>query len=236
MNTLHFKIAVAFSVAIVIAMVAFYSLNIGPPISKGAAAWSEFGEFFGGMLNPIFAMLAFLALLWSIALQRSEFDRASFHLSEQIRLAREEAESTRKDRLSQELLEVIKDIDVRLNEILAIDVSAPGTTPRITVRHMASEAERLAHSAEVSPSYSRFLELAHEKGSLVEASTRELLHLVERMRDFISDYSSARQGDYAPIIIYYADKVFHLLHLVNDLGGAKDDTYQFFATVADPHG
>jgi len=56
------------------------------------------------------------------------------------------------------------------------------------------------------------------------------------MQEFISEYSSARQGSYAPIIVYYADKVFHLLHLVNDLGGAKDDTFHFFATVANPQG
>ena len=236
MNTRLVKIAFAVSAVLVIAAGASYALNFGAPVSKETGAWGEFGDFFGGTLNPIFAMLAFLALLWSIALQATEFERASDHLSEQVRLAREEAQSARKDRLSQELLEVIKDLDSRLNAILATDVSAPGTTPRLTVWHMASEAERLANSDEPSPSYSRFLELAYDKGSLVEASTRELLHLVVKMREFISKYSSARQGAYAPIIVYYADKVFHLLHLVNDLGGAKDDTFQFFATVADPHG
>jgi hypothetical protein len=236
MNTRPFKIALAISIATVIVVVTIYTLNFGPLISKETGALGEFGDFFGGTLNPIFAMSGFLALLWSIALQASEFNRASDHLSEQVRLAREEAESARKDRLSQELLEVIKNLDSRLNAILATDISPPGTTPRLTVWHMALEAERLAQSDEFSPSYDRFLDLACDKGSLIESSTRELLHLIDKMREFIFEYSSARQGAYAPIIVYYADKVFHLLHLVNDLGGAKDDTLQFFASVADPHG
>ena len=235
MNTRPVKIAAILSAAFVLAAAGFYALNFGPKISDDTGAWGEFGDFFGGTLNPIVGLLAFLALLWSIALQAAEFERASGHLSDQVRLAREEAEAARKDRLSQELLEVIKDLDARINAVLATTVSPAGTTPQLTVWHMASEAERLAQSTEASPAYDKFIELAHEKGSIVEASTRELLHLVEKMREFISQYSSAKQGAFAPIIVYYADKVFHLLHLVHDLGGAKGDTFTFFATVADPH-
>ena len=172
----------------------------------------------------------------SISLQASEFKQATQHLSDQTLLAREEAEANRRDKISRELLEVIKDIDARIGAVLATDISAPRTAPRVTVSHMASEAERLSNSDETSAAYESFLEQAGNKGSIVEASIRELLHLIEKMREFITDYSNARQGSYAPVIVYYADKVFHLLHLVRDLGGAKDDTFEFFATVADPHG
>jgi hypothetical protein len=236
MNTRPVRIATIVSAGVVLAVAGIYALNFGPKLSDNTGTWGEFGDFFGGTLNPVFGMLAFLALLWSIALQAAEFERASSHLSEQVRLTREEAEAARRDRLSQELLEVIKDLDARINVVLATTVSPTGTTPQLTVWHMASEAERLAQSTEVSPAYERFIELAHDRGSLVEASTRELLHLVEKMREFISEYSSAKQGSFAPIIVYYADKVFHLLHLVHDLGGAKGDTFTFFASVADPHG
>lgn len=235
MNTRPIRIAAIVSTVLVLTVAGLYSFKFGPEVAGDTGTWGQFGDFFGGTLNPLFAMLAFLALLWSIALQASEFERASSHLSEQVRLARQEAETARRDRLSQELLEVIKDLDSRLNAVLATQVSTAGTTPQLTVWHMASEAERLALSSDRSPAYENFIALAHEEGSIVEASTRELLHLIEKMREFISEYSSARQGSYAPIIVYYADKVFHLLHLVNDLGGAKADTFQFFATVADPH-
>lgn len=236
MNTRPFKIAAIVSAVLVLAVVSSYVLNFGPKFSSSSETWGQFGDFFGGTLNPAFAMLAFLALLWSIALQASEIERTSRHLSEQVRLACEEAETARRDRLSQELLVVIKDLDARINAVLSSTVSPPGKTPLLTIWHMTSEAERLAQSTESSSQYDEFIRLAHEKGSMVEASTRELLHLVEKMREFIFEYSSARQGSYAPIIVYYADKVFHLLHLIHDLGGAKEDTFQFFATIADPHG
>lgn len=236
MNTRFIKLAALLATTLVIAVSSSYVWVFGARWSESQERWGQFGDYFGGTLNPLFAMLAFLALLWSIALQASEFKHATEHLAEQTRLAREDAEATRRDNTSRELLEVIKDIDARIGAILATDITKPGTTPRVTISHMASEAERLSNSDESSPAYASFLEQARTKGSIVEASTRELLHLVEKMRDFIADYSSARQGSYAPIIVYYADKVFHLLHLVHDLGGAKGDTFQFFATVADPHG
>lgn len=236
MNTRLIRLAAIFATALLVFVVVAYIWNFGAHWSDSQDKWGQFGDFVGGTLNPIFAMLAFLALLWSISLQASEFKQATQHLSDQTRLAREEAEADRRDKISRELLEVIKDIDARIGAVLATDISKPGTTLRITVSHMASEAERLSNSDETSAAYESFLEQAGNKGSIVEASTRELLHLIEKMREFITDYSNARQGSYAPVIVYYADKVFHLLHLVRDLGGAKGDTFQFFATVADPHG
>lgn len=236
MNMRLIKLAATLATMLVVAVVGAYIWNFGSNWAGSQDKWGQFGDYVGGTLNPLFAMLAFLALLWSIALQASEFREATQHLSDQTRLAREEAEATRRDKISRELLEVIKDIDARIGAVLATDVSKPGTTPRVTISHMASEAERLANSDESPSAYASFLEQAQTKGSIVEASTRELLHLVEKMREFIADYSNAKQGSYAPVIVYYADKVFHLLHLVHDLGGAKGDTFKFFATVADPHG
>ncbi len=236
MNTRLIKFAAVFATALLIAVVGAYVWNFGARWSDSQDKWGQFGDFVGGTLNPVFAMLAFLALLWSIALQASELKQATQHLSDQTRLAWEEAEANRRDKISRELLEVIKDIDKRISAVLATDVSKPGTAPSVTISYMAFEAERLSNSDETSAAYASFLEQAGTKSSIVEASTRELLHLVEKMREFISEYSNARQGSYAPVIVYYADKVFHLLHLVHDLGGAKGDTFQFFATVADPQG
>jgi uncharacterized membrane protein len=236
MNTRIIMFAALLATALIAAVICAYVLQFGiaPAVTQGN--WGTFGDYFGGILNPVFAMLAFVALLWSISLQASEFQKAAEHLSEQTRLAREEAEAGRRDKISRELLEVIRDIDSRIGAILSTEVSVPGAMPRLTVAHMASEAERLSNSSDASSSYTSFLEHARASGTLLEASARELLHLVEKMREFIAEYSNARQGSYAPVIVYYADKVFHLLHLVHDLGGAKGDTFQFFATVADPHG
>lgn len=217
---------------IVIAYVATFGSIPIPEQGK----WGEFGDYFGGLLNPLFSMLAFLALLWSITIQAKEFERTADRLSDQAKLARDEIEINRQDRLSQELLHVIKDIDTRLSVLLQTIVSPPGTSPQLTIAHMVAEAERVATSDAESPAYSAFLEVATTPGTVLEASAREILYLVQKMREFIEQYSMTRKGAYAPVIVYHADKVFHMLHMIHDLGGTQEDTFQFFATVADPHG
>lgn len=226
------SVALLFIVLVVIAYVGTF----GPTPISDQSKWGEFGDYFGGLLNPLFSMLAFLALLWSITVQAAEFERTADRLSEQAQLARAEIENNRQDRLSQELLHVIKDIDARLSVLLQVNISPPGASPQLTIAHMVAEAERVATSDADSPAYSAFLEVARTPGTVLEASIRDLLYLVEKMREFIEQYSITRKGAYAPVIVYHADKVFHTLHLIHDLGGAREDTFQFFATVADPHG
>lgn len=231
-------VLVAASVALLLIglVVNAYVEMFGSSLIADQSKWGAFGDYFGGLLNPLFSMLAFLALLWSITVQAAEFERTADRLSEQAQLSRAEIESNRQDRLSQELLHVIKDIDARLSVLLQTNVSPQGTSPQLTIAHMVAEAERVATSDTDSPAYSAFLEVARTPGTVLEASTRELLYLVQKMREFIEQYSIARKGAYAPVIVYHADKVFHTLHLIHDLGGAREDTFQFFATVADPHG
>jgi hypothetical protein len=234
MKTHHLVIAAVLAALLVALVAGAYTWNFGLSWPESHEKWGQFGDYVGGTLNPLLALLAFLALLWSLALQALALRQASDQFVEQGRLAREESEATRRDKVSRELLEVIKDIDERIQKILATSISPSSHAPSLAISHMASEAERLANSEEESAAYASFLEQAGIKGTLVEASTRELLYLIEKMRKFIGDYSDARQGTYAPIIEYYADKVFHLLHLAHDLGGAKGDFFEFFATVADP--
>jgi len=217
---------------VVIAYVATFGSTPIPDQGK----WGEFGDYFGGLLNPLFSMMAFLALLWSTTIQAKQFESTVEQLSKQAKLTLDEIEINRQDRLSQELLHVIKDIDARLAKLLHTTVSPPGTSPQLTIVHMVAEAERVATSDAKSAAYSAFLEIAKTPGTVVEASTREIRYLVQKMREFIEQYSITRQGSYAPVIVYHADKVLHMLHMIHDLGDIQEDTFQFFATVADPHG
>jgi Putative phage abortive infection protein len=69
----------AIALALVAIPTAAYLSQFGTIWSAKQDAWGQFGDFFGGMLNPIYALLAFLALLYNLNLQ-----------SEQLRIARDE--------------------------------------------------------------------------------------------------------------------------------------------------
>ena len=126
-------------------------------------------------------------------------------------LAQRQLEDLNGDRLNQELLHVIKDIDLRLSRALEVSVSPPGAVQIISVTMMVAESERLASYGGESASYETFIEQAQTQGSVVEASVREIAALVAEMRDFLEQLSRFRAGAYAPVIVYYANKPYRLL-------------------------
>lgn len=229
-------VAAMVAVGMVLCAVITYRLNFGGSVSPSQGAWGQFGDFFGGVLNPLFAMLAFLALLWSISIQAEEFRGASEHLAKQSALAARQLEALRSDSLNQELLHVIKDIDSRLMALLSVSISPPGVPQIASISMMVSEAERLANFKGESESYAAFLVQAKTHGSVIEAPVREIATLVGEMRSFLEQWSNVRAGDYAPVIVYYANKVYKLLYMLEDVGCISADTRRFFATVSDPHG
>jgi uncharacterized membrane protein len=221
---------------VVTAVSVTYLMSFGAARSADQGVWGAFGDYFGGILNPLFALAAFLSVLFSIDVQQKEARTAAAQLSEQTEIARKEFETVRAERVGEELLHVIRDIDARLACLLETDVSTPGTYPSVTVALMVAEAERLATVGGKSSSFEQFVRYAQSPGSVVEAPVREIKYLVQKLREFLEQYSKHKGTSYAPVIVYYADKAYRLLHMLEAVGGISPDTRQFFATVSDAHG
>ncbi|MCR8649122.1 hypothetical protein [Leptospira interrogans] len=51
-----------------------YNFSDGKGFSKNQEIWGTFGDFYGGVLNPIFSCFAFLAVLWTLKSQKDEFE------------------------------------------------------------------------------------------------------------------------------------------------------------------
>ncbi|MGB6327420.1 MAG: hypothetical protein WBF48_00715 [Halarcobacter sp.] len=88
---------------IVLAFV-FYFINFGfQGLSNDQEVWAQFGDYFGGVLNPVFAFLAFIALLITINLQ----NKALTQSKEELELTRKELEkSTKAQEAQSESLEL----------------------------------------------------------------------------------------------------------------------------------
>jgi hypothetical protein len=233
MNRRVIVAAAGIALCLVLGVVASYIDTFGIVRSSKRDEWGQFGDYFGGVLNPIFALLGFLGLLWSISTQEREARAAAKELSEQTALARQELQHSRSDRLDEELLQVIRDIDSRIAFLLGTDISATVSNPRLTIKLMVAEAERLALTGGESPSFAEFLQRATSVGTMVEAPVREIKYLVVKMRKFLEQYSRHRSTNYAPLITYYADKVCSLMHMLEAVGGLPDDTRHFFAALSD---
>jgi len=131
----------ALSVAAIAALTAIGAVSVtyiaafGMTRSADPALWGQFGDYFGGVLNPLFALAAFLSALWSISVQQREARSAAEQLAAQTEIARKEFEAFSSERLGEEFLHVIRDIDKRLSMLLQNVISPPGAGQTHTVPH-----------------------------------------------------------------------------------------------------
>ncbi|MEE3636490.1 hypothetical protein UIA24_19890 [Pseudomonas sp. AL 58] len=71
--------------ALLIALVSlFYAKNFRGDISGSQEIWGQFGDYFGGILNPILSFFAFCALLYTVHLQLQSSREAEARHDEQI--------------------------------------------------------------------------------------------------------------------------------------------------------
>ncbi len=55
-----------------LAVLLFYGVWFFGPLSSKGSTWAQFGDYFGGVLNPVVGLAALIALLWTLKLQREE--------------------------------------------------------------------------------------------------------------------------------------------------------------------
>lgn len=67
------RILSAAGVAVAATVFTLYFFNFSGALSEKPDVWGQFGDFIGGTLNPIFSLLALLALLATFTLQLQEF-------------------------------------------------------------------------------------------------------------------------------------------------------------------
>lgn len=58
-------------VAVAVVLLAYWLTFKGHPISSDPGRWGELGDYIGGIINPVFAFLSFLVLMFSLQVQRT---------------------------------------------------------------------------------------------------------------------------------------------------------------------
>lgn len=198
----------ALASALLISLLAVYLNTFGFQRSTDQAVWGAFGDYFGGILNPIFALFAFLAVLWSLHLQVKQLGQMAF------------------DKQGEEILHVIKDIDSRLSEL------ARTQTESFDMLQIASEAERNVKIADRPELYKKFLRHAKEPGTDVEPIIRNMSIQVESMYGFLRRHPKNQNGGLSPVIEYYVVKTARLVPMLDAVGTVSVDAIDYFKTTA----
>ncbi|WP_455923679.1 hypothetical protein [Pseudomonas putida] len=126
MNDLRIKVIGLCVSTLVLAVVFMYVIQFGYHFSTEHDDWGTFGDYFGGVLNPLVAVFGFLGVLHSLHLQRQQLSQLVV------------------DRKGEEVLAAIKDLDAQISERLKISIgfsfSAIGEKVELNIAHMVSEA------------------------------------------------------------------------------------------------
>jgi len=193
-----------------------YNSQFGFIPSDSKADWGTFGDYFGGILNPIIGMLGFIGILRSLRMQQVQLN------------------TMKRDKIADEVLEAVKDMDKRLNECLASSIGFVRTaSPRphdteLFVSHMVAESLRGAKKLGDSQSYNNFIQMSNEPGSVIGVAVNDIRTLLIQMADLVRHHQSQSVSDYSPVLFYYVNKAIRLIPMMRDIGGLPEASVSFY--------
>jgi hypothetical protein len=74
------KVMVGIAIAIALLLISLYLWKFSGGLAKTQDVWGQFGDYVGGILNPLFSLTALFALLHTIELQREELHKSTEQL------------------------------------------------------------------------------------------------------------------------------------------------------------
>ena len=91
-------------------------------MSNDTATWGQFGDYLGGVLNPIFGLAGLIALLWTIGRQSLELHQSTKELRHSAEALRAQNESLKKQGFENAFFQllrlqndIVNGIDIRRN-------------------------------------------------------------------------------------------------------------------------
>lgn len=221
---------------LVAGVLVFYGYYFGSNLSTEHTIWAEFGSFFGGFLSPIIAFLAIIMLYQTLASQIYEFKESVSHLAATAKVAAEDLELAKQRTQDNETLSVLANAEAQISALLECVVSDQGPQPQLKVFHMCLEGGRLDHHGlHWSDSYTRFVEMAQNKGSLVWSYVQALHEITDSMVLILQEYSHRHSGQFSPTILYYHGRLLSISKLLCDCNFLTTESREKIFQMADQH-
>ncbi|WP_444937707.1 putative phage abortive infection protein [Microbulbifer sp. JMSA002] len=102
-----FKRLIAVSLIIAICAGAMYASTFNGGLSNDSGVWGAFGDFMGGVLNPIFAFMGLIALLLTISMQSEELNNSTKELRNSAEALMEQSKSLERQNFENTFFQLI---------------------------------------------------------------------------------------------------------------------------------
>lgn len=115
------KIAFVFLCFIIVLEIGalIYQFNYKPDFSLNSEILGQIGDFFGGVLNPIFTFLTFIGLMITIILQQQELELTRDELSKSAQALEEQVYTQKKQRFENTFFSLLEQHNKMLSELNA---------------------------------------------------------------------------------------------------------------------
>jgi hypothetical protein len=189
--------------------------------------WAQFGDFFGGVLNPLYALLAFLALLYTINLQRTELRQARAEFRRSADAAQQQIDHLKLSAKQEDLIKIIRLIDQEIVQLRQTLVSEPGAQPAITVDHIAHEVHRLSTGEMPTGALAKFLDVARTPGTVVEALYTQLTTAISELSSYLQELEGVSASQ-TSVVQYFKRKNERVVGLIRSAGGVDRQVLSYF--------
>ena len=85
-----------------------YVGQFGDSLSASQTRWGEFGDYLGGVLSPIFALIGLFVLLRTVSLQTRELELSTAELQKSASALREQSDSLRRQNFERTFFEMVR--------------------------------------------------------------------------------------------------------------------------------
>lgn len=104
---------------LVIVTLGFYFTHFHKKFSTSNGDWGTFGDFLGGTLNPVFSFASFVALLYTINLQREELDKSTQELAKSSAALNKQSETQTKQQFENTFFSLLEQHNNILNTLVS---------------------------------------------------------------------------------------------------------------------
>ena len=204
-----------------------YVGTFGAQWSRSQEAWGQFGDFFGGFLNPLFALLAFSAVLFNLHMQAQQLDATREEFRNAAEVGQKQIDALREQANRDELVSILLSLTEALDRCLDEKVSPLEPAIVLRLRHVLHEGLRLRHQPFREGPYQTYVLHARTGGSVIEELHARVRGTADDLAHFVPLYA-AQVGENSPVLRYYSRRYLGLGMLLADVGGASGSTIDFF--------
>ncbi|WP_444937244.1 putative phage abortive infection protein [Microbulbifer sp. JMSA004] len=199
-----FKWLIAMSLIIAICAGVMYASMFNGGLSTDNGDWGAFGDFMGGVLNPIFGFTGLMALLLTISMQSEELSNSTKELRNSADALKEQSESLKRQNFENTFFQLI-----RLHNDIVSDIDL-----------IATHVNRATKGRDCFTVFFKRLEREYKKAEPAKVGLRDIIE-----SSFLKVYRES-EGD----LSHYFRNLYSLLRFVDEGGGAKEDK-QFYVRI-----